>query len=350
MPLRLAAHTACSVLACCALSGCWFSRNAPEGRPALAPPNHPVTAKVATQQHHWTVATSMMFNMDFSEEARNGMAEAFQAANYRLTIAPPGQEPAFGTDLEVTLNIERDPASALLVISMNTLWALPGYGRDNIDLVYRLRGTVLHRQASVSCFAWLPLAWMPLVTGGEGGQITKAVRDATADAIAEFQRKGLLPVGQGPAVAMPPRRPDPPPPPVSSPPPPPAPPPPASKSFWCTIDGKSVLKTEAETRALPPDTPAMPQDQAGGWSTVGRLFPGATPPAGSAPGLAAEPVETPAGPTRTYTVQAGDTLKVIAARELGSAEAWKAIAAANPGLDIRKPLVVGQQVQLPPKP
>jgi hypothetical protein len=50
---------------------------------------------------------------------------------------------------------------------------------------------------------------------------------------------------------------------------------------------------------------------------------------------------------RSYQVKAGDALKGIAERELGSPDRWKDIAAANPGLDIRQPLKVGQTLNLP---
>lgn len=45
------------------------------------------------------------------------------------------------------------------------------------------------------------------------------------------------------------------------------------RRFWLTLEGKSVLKTEAEARLYPPNTPAMPEGQMAGWSTVGALLP-----------------------------------------------------------------------------
>lgn len=57
---------------------------------------------------------------------------------------------------------------------------------------------------------------------------------------------------------------------IQQPPPPPAPL--AQRRFWCTINGTSVLKNEAEARQLPPSTPAMPENQVGGWTTIGNLL------------------------------------------------------------------------------
>lgn len=51
--------------------------------------------------------------------------------------------------------------------------------------------------------------------------------------------------------------------------------------------------------------------------------------------------------TRTYTVAPGDTLGRIAARELGSAQRWREIAAANPQLSDPSRLEVGMTLQLP---
>lgn len=62
---------------------------------------------------------------------------------------------------------------------------------------------------------------------------------------------------------------------------PPAPPAPAPSSlkFWVSLNGASVLKTEAECRALPPTTPAMPESQQGGWLTLAGLLPAGAPTA-----------------------------------------------------------------------
>lgn len=62
------------------------------------------------------------------------------------------------------------------------------------------------------------------------------------------------------------------PPPAYVPAPAPVPPQP-QRRFWLTLEGKSILKTEAEARMYPPNTPAMPEGQMAGWSTVGVLLP-----------------------------------------------------------------------------
>ena len=76
------------------------------------------------------------------------------------------------------------------------------------------------------------------------------------------------------------------------------------------------------------------------------------------PVTAVQPVEQPAsfgttGVTATpavsgssYTVQKGDTLYKIAREKLGDAKQWKAIAAANPGLN-PSTLKTGQKIVLP---
>jgi LysM repeat protein len=53
-----------------------------------------------------------------------------------------------------------------------------------------------------------------------------------------------------------------------------------------------------------------------------------------------------AQPTRTYTVQAGDTLAEICALYYGSAQPWRRIVEANPGLDPQH-LVVGSTLNIP---
>jgi len=50
---------------------------------------------------------------------------------------------------------------------------------------------------------------------------------------------------------------------------------------------------------------------------------------------------------RTYTVQKGDTLQRIAARELGDAARWRVLTEWNPGLDPKR-LKRGQELRLPP--
>lgn len=51
--------------------------------------------------------------------------------------------------------------------------------------------------------------------------------------------------------------------------------------------------------------------------------------------------------SRSVTVQRGDTLQKIAARELGSAERWRVLIDWNPGLDPKR-LKVGLELRLPP--
>lgn len=78
--------------------------------------------------------------------------------------------------------------------------------------------------------------------------------------------------------------------------------------------------------------------------------------AGAAPGAAPAQATaamgwSPAAPSARapggdYVVQKGDTLSEIAQRQLGSADRWKDLVAANPGLDPRK-LKVGQRLTLP---
>jgi nucleoid-associated protein YgaU len=65
-------------------------------------------------------------------------------------------------------------------------------------------------------------------------------------------------------------------------------------------------------------------------------------PAAAAP--AAAPAET-----GTYTVKPGDTLTKIALAELGSKDRWQDIKAVNEGLNVTKPLTVGQILNMPAK-
>jgi LysM repeat protein len=66
------------------------------------------------------------------------------------------------------------------------------------------------------------------------------------------------------------------------------------------------------------------------------------------PAPAAPVVRAATGPT-TYTLQSGDTLAAISAAFYGTAQHWKTIADANPGLDpaILKP---GESIVIPAKP
>lgn len=69
------------------------------------------------------------------------------------------------------------------------------------------------------------------------------------------------------------------------------------------------------------------------------------PRGGSAPQPTPGPSPAPAG--RTYTVQAGDTLSKIAARELGSASRWPEILRANPEITDPRRIRPGMQLALP---
>jgi len=89
----------------------------------------------------------------------------------------------------------------------------------------------------------------------------------------------------------------------------------------------------AQLGSSPPAAPAAPPAV----GAVGTVAP--------APGV---PVPT-AGSARSYTVQAGDTLADISAAYYGSAQHWRRIVAANPGLDPAT-LKVGQLLVIPPAP
>jgi nucleoid-associated protein YgaU len=67
--------------------------------------------------------------------------------------------------------------------------------------------------------------------------------------------------------------------------------------------------------------------------------------AGAVPAMA---VAKPAGP-RVYVIQTGDTLADLSAAFYGSAQHWRKLAEANPGLDAGA-LVAGQQIVIPPRP
>ena len=64
------------------------------------------------------------------------------------------------------------------------------------------------------------------------------------------------------------------------------------------------------------------------------------------------PTPTPAavaGATRSYTIQAHDTLSTIAEKELGDKHRWKEIAALNPQLPDPNKLKIGDVIKLPAK-
>jgi LysM repeat protein len=66
------------------------------------------------------------------------------------------------------------------------------------------------------------------------------------------------------------------------------------------------------------------------------------------PASATPVVQATTGPTK-YTLQSGDTLAAISAAFYGTAQHWKAIADANPGLDPAS-LKPGDVIVVPPKP
>lgn len=59
-----------------------------------------------------------------------------------------------------------------------------------------------------------------------------------------------------------------------------------------------------------------------------------------------QPTSTPAAGTTAYTIQRGDSLALIAKRQLGAESRWTEIQSANPGLDPKR-LKLGATIQLP---
>jgi nucleoid-associated protein YgaU len=102
----------------------------------------------------------------------------------------------------------------------------------------------------------------------------------------------------------------------------------------------------APAPAAAPVEPAAPVDPA-------ALVPATAGP--EAAPAAAVPAAAPAAPTapaaggHRYTIQAGDTLGDISAVFYGSAQHWRDIVAANPGLDPAH-LAVGAELVIPPRP
>lgn len=77
--------------------------------------------------------------------------------------------------------------------------------------------------------------------------------------------------------------------------------------------------------------------------------PADTPTEGQEQSTEAAGTEAPAAAGETYEVQSGDTLIDIAEEVYGDPDQWRAIAEAN-GLDEGNPLVVGQELEIPPNP
>jgi nucleoid-associated protein YgaU len=77
-------------------------------------------------------------------------------------------------------------------------------------------------------------------------------------------------------------------------------------------------------------------------STIEKSAPKPEPAATKKPAPATSETHS----STVYLVHAGDTLRTIAEKKLGSADRWKDIVAANPGLDAHK-LTVGKSLKLP---
>jgi nucleoid-associated protein YgaU len=156
-----------------------------------------------------------------------------------------------------------------------------------------------------------------------------------------------------------------------------------SPGFWSRLTGKTDVKKETaevlpattplvvdhlsdptvplSSTSVPPaptegapivtgNTPNVVDVPAGGAGTLGgtpnpfaptSVNPNAAPPV-------ATPMVAPAAATGTtaYTIQSGDSLALIAKRQLGSESRWTEIQAANPGLDPKR-LKLGATIQLP---
>jgi nucleoid-associated protein YgaU len=137
-----------------------------------------------------------------------------------------------------------------------------------------------------------------------------------------------------------------------------------SPGFWSRLTGKTEVKKET-AEVLQPSTPPAPTEgapivtgntpnvvdvPAGGAGTLGGT-PNPFAPTTANPNPAqpiATPMVAPAASTGTtsYTIQSGDSLALIAKRQLGSESRWNEIQAANPGLDPKR-LKLGATIQLP---
>jgi nucleoid-associated protein YgaU len=120
-------------------------------------------------------------------------------------------------------------------------------------------------------------------------------------------------------------------------------------------DGQAPAETAQAPEPLEPVVPPPAGGDAKGpadpWPS-GAAAGGAQQKLPGAEGVAADPPAAPAAaePTfRTIKVQAGDTLAIIAKRELGSAARYAEIMKANPGLVASK-LRKGQEIKIPVSP
>lgn len=95
-------------------------------------------------------------------------------------------------------------------------------------------------------------------------------------------------------------------PPAPAGPPTPAPAPASALKLWVSLNGASVLKTEAECRVLPATTPAMSENQTSGWLTIAAFLPASTP-------AAQVPVSPPAGGRASFGSRAPAVAPPIAA-------------------------------------
>ena len=118
----------------------------------------------------------------------------------------------------------------------------------------------------------------------------------------------------------------------------------ALASAACFGGGSAQSTPQAATATPPPITTAV--------------IPGASPPAKPSPpaGAAASPVASPtarppSGAEQNYTVEAGDTLAIIAQKFYNDPTAWRRIYEANRAAigDNPDQLKVGTQLKIPPK-
>lgn len=155
-----------------------------------------------------------------------------------------------------------------------------------------------------------------------------------------------------------------------------------SPGFWSRLTGKHDAKKETALVATAPDqlvvdhfdpniplspsttppapiegtplangnTPSAADMPSSGTGTIGAApqnsfapTPGAVQPAESPLPIVTPPVLSS---TTTYTIQSGDSLALIAKRQLGAESRWTEIQAANPGLDPKR-LRLGATIQLP---
>jgi nucleoid-associated protein YgaU len=121
---------------------------------------------------------------------------------------------------------------------------------------------------------------------------------------------------------------------------------PTKRTDVAKADPKKPEPTRGDTRKTDAGKPVVKPEpgKAGAKAEAGK--PGAQPEAGK-PGSSPE---APKAPERTYTVKAGDTLALIAERELGSGKRWREIKRLNAGvLGEDDTITVGMVLKLPAK-